>query len=334
MKTFNGSPRRITSSILFNVSVLFMRFSSSFFFYLYKVFFLSTFLFISNPSFAKNHSLHIVTSIKPLALIARDLLNDDSFHVEHLVPASTSPHHFSLKPSDMKLLYDADLVIWINPQFEPYLASTEHKWLQSSAHKSLLLQQSKQALSESETHFWLNPLAAIEIAQQITQQLGKLRPELKSSLQQKKLRFSAEMKRLDQQINTQLVPYKNQGFIAYHNAYGNFVDHYQLRQIGALTLHPDQPLSLGHLNTLLKKIALEQSKACLFKEPQFASIQIQHFEQSANLLSAEIDPLGLSALSYTALLQTFTQQMINCLKQGKKRDLKKKKPEKKKGPML
>lgn len=65
--------------------------------------------------------LKIVTSIEPLALIARDI-GGDKVEVTRLLPANGSPHHFQLKPSHRKLIAKSDLLLWVGPGMETALA--------------------------------------------------------------------------------------------------------------------------------------------------------------------------------------------------------------------
>lgn len=62
----------------------------------------------------------VVTSVKPLGLIAA-ALTENVTNVSVLVPNGASPHHYALKPSDMRKLADADQIFWVGPQLEHFL---------------------------------------------------------------------------------------------------------------------------------------------------------------------------------------------------------------------
>ncbi len=66
---------------------------------------------------AKAFGAEILVSIKPLGFIVRALADPDD-RVEVLVPDGASPHTYHLKPSDLRKLADADLVIWTGPNLE------------------------------------------------------------------------------------------------------------------------------------------------------------------------------------------------------------------------
>jgi zinc transport system substrate-binding protein len=59
----------------------------------------------------------LVTSIKPLAIIAQSAFKDN-IAVEYLMPEALSPHDVVIKLSDVRKIADADLVLWIGPEFE------------------------------------------------------------------------------------------------------------------------------------------------------------------------------------------------------------------------
>ena len=65
----------------------------------------------------QNNKPLLVTSIKPLAIIAQSAFKDNVI-VEHLMPAALSPHDVVIKLSDVRKIADADLVLWIGPEFE------------------------------------------------------------------------------------------------------------------------------------------------------------------------------------------------------------------------
>ena len=69
---------------------------------------------------AAQKPVKVVASIKPLQLIAASLLGD-SAETTLLISADNSPHHYNMKPSDVRRLQDADLVIWAGPDLERFL---------------------------------------------------------------------------------------------------------------------------------------------------------------------------------------------------------------------
>lgn len=62
----------------------------------------------------------VVTSIRPLGLIAA-ALTDGITQPDVLLEDGASPHHYALRPSDMRKLTEARIVFWVGPQLEQFL---------------------------------------------------------------------------------------------------------------------------------------------------------------------------------------------------------------------
>jgi zinc transport system substrate-binding protein len=62
----------------------------------------------------------VVTSLKPLGFIA-SAIADGVTETQVLLPDGASEHDYSLRPSDVKRLQNADLVVWIGPEMEAFM---------------------------------------------------------------------------------------------------------------------------------------------------------------------------------------------------------------------
>ncbi|MHA6963134.1 zinc ABC transporter substrate-binding protein ZnuA [Zobellella denitrificans] len=65
-------------------------------------------------------ALEVLTTIKPLQLIA-SAITDGMNEPELLLAPGTSPHDYALRPSDVRRLNQADLVVWVGPELEGFL---------------------------------------------------------------------------------------------------------------------------------------------------------------------------------------------------------------------
>ena len=64
--------------------------------------------------------LRVVTSIKPLSLLAQGVAPEGT-SVTTLVPPGSSPHNYTMKPSQRRALADADVIFWVGPEMETFL---------------------------------------------------------------------------------------------------------------------------------------------------------------------------------------------------------------------
>lgn len=65
-------------------------------------------------------SAEVLTTVKPLGFIA-NAITDGVTETKVLLPATASPHDYSLKPSDVEQLRSAKLVVWIGEEMERFL---------------------------------------------------------------------------------------------------------------------------------------------------------------------------------------------------------------------
>jgi len=70
--------------------------------------------------------IKIVTSITPLASIFALLLKDEAI-ITSIATNSDCPHHYHLKPSDLEKVKKADMVIYIDDQFDGFAAKLMRK---------------------------------------------------------------------------------------------------------------------------------------------------------------------------------------------------------------
>lgn len=59
----------------------------------------------------------VVASLKPVGFIA-SAIADGVTETEVLLPDGASEHDYSLRPSDVKRLQNADLVVWVGPRWK------------------------------------------------------------------------------------------------------------------------------------------------------------------------------------------------------------------------
>lgn len=64
--------------------------------------------------------VRVLTSIKPLQQIAA-AVQDGVGSPEVLLPPGASPHHYALRPSDVRRVGDVELLYWIGPDMEGFL---------------------------------------------------------------------------------------------------------------------------------------------------------------------------------------------------------------------
>lgn len=268
----------------------------------------------------------ILASIKPLALIAQEIAGDNAA-IETLLPVTASPHDYPLKMSDHRRLRDADLVLWVGPELESFLARSlanippakvmaaydlpDLYWpentVESDGH-----QHANHHHAGGDPHLWLDPRNAQVIARALAAKLIAIDPQSATAYQANTERFVARLQQLDQQLNRQLAPIKSQGFAVYHEGYSHFVSRYGLHQVGYVTYAPERRPGAKHLKELHE--VLKQEGKCLFVEPYYQVESIESMAQSMGLRIGVLDPIGDQQVSsYQQLLEKLGQSFLTCL---------------------
>jgi len=279
-----------------------------------------------------DESPQILTSIKPLALITQELVVGTNLKVEYLLPPNVSEHGYALKISDVKRLKRASLVVWLDPDLEPYLQSSRSGWLSDEQPekslpllariniKSTLIENEDTGFgrlhSNTDPHIWLNPLLAQEIAKQIADRLAEIRPKDRTIFEDNLKMFQQKSEILDKKITKALETFREKPFIVYHQAYGYFVGHYGLNQIAALHVQPGAVMSLKQMGRVQSLIDKQSQTVCLFREPQFATTSIPVLSARHTVKTGELDPLGIHAETYNELIENVTKGFLGCFDQN------------------
>ncbi|MGH1462455.1 MAG: zinc ABC transporter substrate-binding protein ZnuA [Neptuniibacter sp.] len=312
-----------------------------------KIIFSLLCLSLSFNSFAAE-KVQIVASIKPIQLMVQQLVGDLG-EVEVLIPEGASPHHYNLKPSDMRKLAQTDLVVWIGPAMEQFLTKTMHR--QKSAVIQLMEGEGetehheheeahkhddhddhhKEARHEedhhddekhhhdhgdSDPHIWMDPVLMISAADVIRDELVEQFPNLKSELDSNFAEFEQKVTDVDQSIKLQLAPHKDKGFIVFHDAFSLLVGHYDLNQLAYFTFDPSHAPGAKKVAEV-QSLITNKDAVCVFSEPQFEAKIVKRLTAGLDINKGQLDPLAIEVQpeqGYTVFLQSLADKIEHCLK--------------------
>lgn len=293
------------------------------------------------PVFTANAA--VVASIKPLGFIA-SAIADGVTDTEILLPDGASEHEYALKPSDVKRLKSADLVVWVGPDMEAFMQKSvrqlpAQKQLQLSALdsvKPLLMKGSDDDDHDDHhgddhddksgedhhhgdynLHIWLSPEVAQRSAVAIHDKLVELMPEHRAKLDANLRDFTSGLADADKQAGSVLAPVKGKGYFVFHDAYGYFEKHYGLSPLGHFTVNPEIQPGAQRLHKIRTEL-VEHKAVCVFAEPQFRPAVIHAVAQGTQVRTGSLDPLGIGVAlgkdSYMQFLAQLSNQYASCLK--------------------
>jgi len=253
----------------------------------------------------------VLASVKPLALVASDLLGELG-EVSVLMPPNTDPHHYSLKISDRRRLESAALIIWVGPALEPFLDKPLTAMDQSRT--LALLESDQQTLSIADQHLWLSPMRMQQFTEDLASRLSQLYPEHANAIQQNATLLSREFDSLQQELTQAFNRYRDRGFIADHPAYQALVDDFGLQQYGSFQQHEEVAPTARHLTELSNVVAEKNPSCLLVRNGQQNNVSLQRWSQRWQLPMVTIDILATDPLitSYHEFMASIKEAMQRC----------------------
>ena len=286
------------------------------------------------------NTTNVVVSIKPLHSLVSAVMQGIGTP-KLIVEGASSPHTYSLKPSNASDLQKADLVFWFGHDLEAFL----EKPLQALASKakvvSVLKMKGIQSLppresgtfehhdhggnstsqtvpegEEVDAHIWLDPENAKIITKQIAKELSDADP---AHATQYLTNADAEITKLDileQQIAKTIAPVKGKPFIVFHDAYQYFEQRFGINVAGSITVSPDSVPGAARISEIHKKV-IELGATCVFSEPQFEPKLINVVMEGTSARTGVLDPeaanLAEGPQLYFDLLTNIANSLVECL---------------------
>lgn len=273
------------------------------------------------------HAVTVLTSIKPIQMIATEL-TEGVTKPDVLLQNNASPHDYALRPSDVKKVAAADLVIWYGHDLESFLekvVTDKGNTLTISEIPDLSLRKfgSEHAHDHDghhhgthDPHFWLGIETVQQVANAIAHKLAEIDPEHAATYAENLNNFEVQLKATDAEIKQQLTPVKDKGYFVFHDAYGYFEERYDLNQMGHFTVSPDRKPGAKTLIHIRKTLGTGDV-ACVFSEPQFTPAVIESVMRGSDVNTGTLDPLGsdidVKSGSYFEFLQGMSNSFSQCL---------------------
>ena len=184
-------------------------------------------LIISGPTSIALSKPLVVATIYPLHSIAAAIM-DGLNPPELLIDANVSPHHFSLKPSQVKKLQSSDLILWVGPDIEFPLT----KVVKDLPSKRYLTLAEHIPYINNDPHIWLGPENAKLISDLLVDRLINIDPSNKIIYEQNSKIFKDKLDTLVIDIENKLSTLNNVPYLVMHNAFRYFERRFNLNNSG------------------------------------------------------------------------------------------------------
>jgi zinc transport system substrate-binding protein len=184
---------------------------------------------------APDGRLSVVTTIYPVTYFAQRI-GGGRVQVTSLAPPGVEAHDYEPKPSDLRAVLGADLVVFTHPSFEVWMADA----LKSRpAGKAVVQAVEGVRVSGADPHVWLDPAQAAAMATRIRDGLVQTDPEGRAVYEANTAVLAVELEAFDSRITAALSNCKLKAVVVSHTAYGHLLQGYGVEQIGLAGLQAE-----------------------------------------------------------------------------------------------
>ena len=169
---------------------------------------------------------------------------------------------------------------------------------------------------DSDPHLWLDPIFGLKYGKQLSEALSARYPAHADQFKANFQRLEAEVLSLDKELKQTFKPLQDKGFFVFHDAWGHFVGHYGLKQLGYFTVDPGRKPGAKHMQEIRNTLE-SQNATCVFSEPQFKPSIIRAVTSGLDVRSGELDPLAIDVSvqknGYAVFLRGTGEKFSRCL---------------------
>ncbi len=283
----------------------------------------------SAGSEAGSNAISVVASVYPLGEISK-AVGGNLASVSVLVPAGMEPHTFEPRPSDIKKISDADIVVAVGRGFESWLfdlvkgTGKDDSVLELRDRLKLLVVNASGELAyakdpspeitQFDPHVWLDIGNDKLIAGVIAEMFSSLDPSNKDYYEKQKELFIKELDSLDTDFQQELKNCQTRHFVvAGHSAFAYLAKRYGLVELAIKGNSPDEEPSAKRVSEIIKDAERENIRA-VFVEPLENKGPAYAIASQINASVLVLDPLGVDTGS-RGFLERFRQN-LESLKEG------------------
>jgi zinc transport system substrate-binding protein len=284
----------------------------------------------------------VVASIPPIHSLVAGVM-DGVGAPALLVPATASAHTYALRPSEARLLSEANLVFWIGPVYETFL----EKPVGSLASQARIVRladapgitvlparaggpweghahdghdhghaHGAKGKAEPDGHVFLDPMNAKAMVPAIADALAAVDAANAARYRANATAVAARLDALDGELRGIFSPVRARPFILFHDAVQYLEKRYGLNAVGSITVSPERQPGAQRLQRLRRKID-QLGAVCVFAEPQFEPTLVQTVVERTKAKTGVIDYLGAAIApgpdAYFETMRTMARSLAGCL---------------------
>ena len=223
---------------------------------------------------------------------------------EQLIKSTSSVHDFAFKPSQMRQLKQADLVIWIDRNFEsgfqrlPEIISRDAEVIE-------LLRTL--GLKQQEGHIWYSPVLLLQTVDKIQSTLGRIDSQNAKKYRSNSAQLSQLIDIWGENIRRQLMTSKP-SYLLDHDFFSHFEKYVSVKAIAVLHDANERPPSIRELQRIEDQLTQTPAK-CLLHNESTPSKLAQNIAQKFSL---PIYSIRQNSSDFMQSLQHISSILLKC----------------------
>lgn len=285
----------------------------------------------------------VVVDIAPIHALAAQVMESVGAP-QLLLSQDANPHSVQLKPSQARMLSDADLVIWVGPELSPWLGEAlaglshaESLELMESPATSLRDFEPPAGMDAGEDHaedghaedghdehdhgskdphLWMSVDNARAWLGLFADTFAARDPENAATYRANAEKAQGEIDDLAARIEATLAPVAGAEIITFHASFGYFADRFPITVAGSVRPGDATTPSAAALAKLEELVATHDI-ACAYAEPAFDPALLEAIASDTGLKIGTLDPTGAlqtpGRTHYAATLEAVAKGIVACI---------------------
>lgn len=276
----------------------------------------------------------VVATIPPVQSLAAMVMEGTGFP-QLLLSGSETPHSYSLRPSQSRMLAAADIVIRVGDGLEGFLkkplralaggakiisldhvpgVTTYGNRADGGAHDHD--DHGHDRKTGVDPHLWLHTGNAGAAIREIARVLSAVDPENAPVYAGNAARAAIRLRSLKLEIDRIVAPVRDRPYFVFHDAWQYFEKEFGLRGGGAIAISPERKPGARRMAEIRARIRSTGAR-CVFAEPQFPTAVVKTVIRGTPAILATLDPLGVGLThgpgQYPALMRNLAKGIVSCL---------------------
>lgn len=245
----------------------------------------------------------VLATTRPLHSIAA-YVTDGVSEARLLIDGSLSPHVFQLKPSHVRAVRDADIILWAGEGVERFIPSmlknfaADTSAIELAALPEVVTYHSRGSGDDHthnhesiDFHLWTHPANAELLAFALADQLAMLDAANQQTYRANAAAFAAELNDALKDVEKILAVAQGKNYLIYHDSLQYFEKAFGLGEAIIVTAQPQVQAGAKRIRKLQAEVEAN-NVACILAELQFRSPAIDVLASDLQVQTVRIDPLA------------------------------------------